>query len=216
MFVKDAVLKRRATKVYLKEESVNLDDIALITDAGLWAPTAANIQSSMILSVTNKAFKKELANYFDEANREQIETAQALFIFIGTPWKDDLVMKKMLVNHSLKYWNLTDDQVKNMSEGMVSYYNNVSEYKEHLDITAAGTQLGMMMLQATELGYDSNGMIGIKKTELTRFLQTKKIINEYQTVNLALSIGHRDENHDKNKILTHNRIQKELLVKEFD
>jgi hypothetical protein len=35
MFVKDAVLKRRATKVYLKEESVNLDDIALITDAGL-------------------------------------------------------------------------------------------------------------------------------------------------------------------------------------
>jgi hypothetical protein len=39
----------------------------------------------MILSVTNKAFKKELANYFDEANREQIETAQALFIFIGTP-----------------------------------------------------------------------------------------------------------------------------------
>jgi nitroreductase len=103
-----------------------------------------------------------------------------------------------------------------MSEGMVSYYNNVSEYKEHLDITAAGTQLGMMMLQATELGYDSNGMIGIKKTELTRFLQTKKIINEYQTVNLALSIGHRDENHDKNKILTHNRIQKELLVKEFD
>jgi len=216
MKVQEAILKRKATKIYLQEGKPNQADIDLINDAGLWAPTPFNIQNSMVISITNPEFKKEVATYFDEANHQQIISAQALFILVGTPWKNDQVMKSMLIDHSVKYWGVDEDQMDKIGDGAVHYYNNISEYKDHLDISASGTQLGMMMIQATALGYDSNGIIGINKTEIEKFLLAKDLINEYQSVNVAFTIGHSDENHEKNKVLVHTRIDKNRLIKEIN
>jgi hypothetical protein len=38
-----------------------------------------------VIVITNKAVKEEIKAYFHEPNHLQVETAQALFIFIGTP-----------------------------------------------------------------------------------------------------------------------------------
>jgi len=214
MSVREAVLKRRATKAYLEEVAPSKEDIDLITDAGLWAPTANNIQNSMVIAVVDKEFKKEMANHFLEFNKLQVETAQAVFLLVGTPWKDDKVMKEMLVDHSISRWGLPNEELVNqIAEGVVQYNNTAGlEFRDNSDIYGSATQLGMMMLQATELGYDTNGMLGYDPKGLANFLVEKNIITKDQRVNVTFSMGHRDENHERNK-LAHNRIEKERLVK---
>jgi len=214
MSVREAVLNRHATKVYLNEPAPAQADLDLITDAGLWAPTSSNIQSSQVIVITNKQVKEEIKAYFHEPNHPQVETAQALFIFIGTPWTDAKKMRQMLIDHSIKDWGLPQDKVETIADGNSNYYENVFKFKPSIDIIASATQMGMMMLQATELGYETNGMLGFEPETMKAYLVSKGWMGPDQRVNVTFTMGHMDPESPRNK-LVHSRAPKSEIILEI-
>jgi nitroreductase len=102
--------------------------------------------------------------------------------------------------------------VNNVANGTMQYYTQISAFKDVVDIYGSVAQMSMMMLEATELGYDTNGMLGFDPEGLKNLLVSKGLMEADQRVNMTFSMGHRDENHQNNK-LAHNRIEKDQMIK---
>lgn len=213
MNVKEAIQKRKATKKY-KSGKITDQQISTLIEAAHLAPSANNLQDSRIIVVKSLESRKEYAQHFEGVNQTNIKEAQALFIFIGTPWKMEMLNNgQRIYDVDIHAYNISEAEKWKFVNNTINYYATMSPYADIVDIYSSAIQFSFMVLQATELGFDSTPMLGIKKNSLEKFLLDKGELKQGERVNMAFTIGYADNNAVENKIHTRIRIPKEQIYK---
>lgn len=213
MTVKETIQKRKTTKRY-QAGQITDEQISTIIDAAHLAPSASNLQDSRVLVVKSPEAKKAYAQNFEGFNQLNIEQAQALFILIGTPWKMQMLNNgKKVYDADIHAYDIPEAAKQEYVSRIMGYYSTISGYADSLDIYSSAIQFSFMVLQATELGFDSTPMLGIKKNDLEKFLLEQGQLQQGERVNLAFTIGYADPNADENKMHKRVRLAKEQIYK---
>ncbi len=214
MTVKEAIQKRKATKRYKDGKEITDAQIATLIDAAHLAPSANNLQNSKIIVVKSTSARKEYAQGFEGFNQLNINQSQVLFILIGTPWKMEMLNNgQRIYDADIHAYNVSEEKKREFVNGIMTYYARFSGYADSLDIYSSAIQFSFMVLQATELGFDSTPMLGIKKDTLEKFLLDKGDIKQGERVNMAFTIGYADTNAPENKLHGRIRVPKEQMYK---
>lgn len=214
MTVKEAIQKRKATKRYTTGKEITDVQLQTLIDAAHLAPSANNLQDSRILIVKSAAARKEYGQEFEGFNQLNINQAQALVILIGTPWKMEMLNNgQRIYDVDIHAWDVPEAKKREFVNGIMTYYATFSGYADSLDIYSSAIQFSFMVLQATEMGFDTTPMLGIKKNELEKFLLNKGDIKHGERVNMAFTIGYADLDAPENKIHSRIRVPKEQMSK---
>ncbi|WP_342269156.1 nitroreductase family protein [Spiroplasma endosymbiont of Aspidapion aeneum] len=209
----EVIKKRHTTKRYIDGPDLTKEQIENIIDAAYLAPSATNFQDSQIVIITNKSKKEEYAEFFEESNKINILKAKALIIFIGTPFKVLLSDNYKRIYDTIKDF-AAKDALDETAKGVINYYTKVSKYTDTIDITSSSIQLAFVLLQATDIGFETTPMMGFNTSKLEEFMIKEKTMVQGQRINVTASLGYADKNDELNiKVAKRHRFAKENMYK---
>lgn len=214
MNVLEAIKTRKTIKAYKPGAEITPEQLDLIIEAGRLAPTANNLQDNQVLILKSLASRQKYKEGFEDFNQQYMETAQAIVIFVGIPWKMEALNNGQRVyDVDVHAYDLPEEQKRQIVEFVTNYYATRSGYADVLDIYSSAIMFSYMSLEATALGFGTTPMLGIAKNKLEALLLENGEIKPGQRVNLAFAIGHEDADHPRNKAHQRIRIPKEEQFK---
>ncbi|AGM25685.1 putative NAD(P)H nitroreductase [Spiroplasma syrphidicola EA-1] len=190
MTFKELSEKRHTIKTYLPNNTISDEELQKILAAVYLAPSSNNLQDTNILVIRDQKLKEEIANDFEGFNTQNVKDASALFLFVGTPFKMQMLNNgQSIYDGTMKFLDIPEADRQKMKEGVLQYYGVMSDSTDLVHIINAAIKFSFTMLAATELGYGSTPMLGMQKCKLEKTLINKAMMKQGQQVILALSIG---------------------------
>ena len=176
MDVSQAIQTRRAIKHYDSSHRMSEEEINLILDHAMLAPTAFNIQNWRFVVVTDQELRKRIR----EVAWDQTQVTDASVLIILT------ADKRAWAKSPERYWRNAPKEVGDiLVPALQGYYNG----RESVAIDECHRSCGMagmtIMLQAKAMGYDSCPMDGFD------FEKVAQLINlpEDHVISFMIAIG---------------------------
>lgn len=151
MKVSDAIKLRRSVKNYDPEHRLSEHEIETLMSQAMLAPTAFNIQNWRFVQIRDPALRQEIRKVaWDQA---QITDASLLLVMCA-----DL---KAWDKNPERYWRNAAQPIQDfMVPAIHDYYDGRDKVQRDEAMRSCGIAAMALMLQAKEMGYDTNPMDG--------------------------------------------------------
>jgi len=158
----DAIRQRRAVKHFDPEHSFTADELALLMDLALQAPTSFNMQNWRFVLVEDPELRKQVrAAANDQA---QVTDASLLFVLCA-----DI---KAWEKEPQRYWRNAPQAAQDiLVPWMKPFYEGKEELQRDEAMRSVGIVAQTMMLAAKAMGYDSCPMIGFDPEGVSLLLE---------------------------------------------
>jgi len=172
----EAIKSRRAVKHYDPKFVIPAEDLDLLLEHTLAAPTSFNIQNWRFVLVEDK--KLRLAIQEAAWNQKQITEASLLFVLCA-----DL---KAWDRQPERYWKNAPKLTKDILIPMIkSFYQGKEQLQRDEAIRSVGIAAQTIMLAAKALGYDSCPMIGYDPVKVAQIIK----LPEDHLIGMLIVIG---------------------------
>jgi len=172
----DAIRQRRAVKHFDPEHSFTADELALLMDLALQAPTSFNMQNWRFVLVEDPELRKQVrAAANDQA---QVTDASLLFVLCA-----DI---KAWEKEPQRYWRNAPQAAQDiLVPWMKPFYEGKEELQRDEAMRSVGIVAQTMMLAAKAMGYDSCPMIGFDPVRVAELIR----LPEDHAVGMLVVVG---------------------------
>ncbi|ATG97791.1 nitroreductase family protein [Mesoplasma lactucae] len=214
MDVKQAIQTRVTTKEYLKGNEISDKDLQQIIEAAWLAPTSNNLQDSSVVILKSEKAKQAYRKAFQDFNKKIVDDASAIVLFVGTPWKMQIINDGQRIKDvDLHYYLKDPEQQQSMINFLFDYYGRKSVFADTLDISDTAIAFAFMALQATELGWQTTPMGGFHQPLIHQIALEQGDMIEGQRINMSMAIGKANPDSERNKHHIRIRQPKESMFK---
>ena len=161
MNVTEAIIKRRAVKVYDPDYKMTEEEIAKLMSLAMLSPTAFNIQNWRFVVVTDPELRKQVR----AASWDQAQVTEASLLIVLTA---DL---KAWEKEPARYWKNAPQAVQDYLIPMIgNYYRDKKQVQRDEAMRSCGMAAQTLMLAAKEMGYDTCPMDGFDFDAVAKLL----------------------------------------------
>ena len=172
----DAIRQRRAVKHYDPEHRMDEDELALLLDLAIQAPTSFNMQNWRFVLVRDPELRKEVrAAAVDQAH---VTDASLLFVLCADlkAWEKD----------PARYWRNAPKAAQDvLVPWMKPFYEGKDELQRDEAMRSIGIAAQTIMLAAKAMGYDSCPMIGFDPEKVAELIR----LPEDHTIGMFVVVG---------------------------